>query len=479
MKRILSLLIAAAVFMSLCGCAASEDKQASDKLKTPYEGEFSVGYGQALMNPIEPTPLGGFGNTSTRLSQNITSDLYIRCVALTDAEGNTQLIYSLDSVRVYNQAIQQAAIVCGELGISYENVLINASHSHSAPDMSSTHPAMVRYLTYFGEQFKAATLAALDDRKPAQMFYGTTEVEGLSWIRHYLMDDGSYGGDSFGDWDNHYAVGHTAEPDTTMHLLKFVREGGKDVVVANWRVHPGLTAGAGKALNASSDLVGPFRDALESSADCHVIYLQGHAGNVNPGSRIDAEETYHDYLEYGTRLAEFALEGLQDMKQLETGTLQHRRIQFECMVNHDQDHLTAYAAIVSGVWRATNDHDAAREAGRPYGIRSPYHANAISGNAGRGVSEELEINVFCIGNSVAFTGGPAELFDRNSMAIEEQSPFEVNFCMGYTNGHIGYIPADYVWEYTSYETDITRYQRGTAEKIQNAMLDLLNEMYDS
>ena len=477
MKRLLSLIMIFAVLASLCACATNGGKEDAGKTGE-YTGAFYVGYGEALMNPIEPTPLGGYGNTSKRLSQNITDDLYIRCVALTDENGTLQLIYSLDSVRVYNQAIQSAALALGELGISYENVIINASHSHSTPDMTSSHSAITRYLDYFKNQFKAATEAAMKDRKPAEMYYGSVEVSGLSWIRHYLMDDGSYGGDSFGDWDNHYAVAHTAEPDTTMHLLKFTREGGKDVVLANWRVHPGLTGNAGKGVNASSDLVGPFREALENMADCHVMYLQGYAGNVNPGSRIDSEETYYGHLEHGTILAEFAYEGMQDMRQLETGPIQRSRVSLECMVNHSQDHLTAYAAIVSGVWRTTNDHDAAREAGRPYGIRSPYHANAITSNASRALSEELEINVLAIGTSVGITGAPAELFDRNSMAIEENSPFEVNICMGYTNGHIGYIPADYVWEYTSYETDITRYQRGTAEKIQDTMLQVLNQLYE-
>ncbi len=477
MKKILTLLLVLALGVSLCACKPGAEENA-EKSKDAYAGTFRVGYGEALMNPIESVPLGGYGNTSTRMSQNITDDLYIRCIALTDENETTQLIFSLDSVRVYNGAIQAAAVVAAQIGVSYENILINASHSHSTPDMSSTDSSIDRYMVYFQEQFKAAAVAALDDRKPCQMYYGTSETEGLSWIRHYLMDDGTYGGDSFGDWDNHYAVGHTAEPDTTMHVLKFTRDGGKDIVVVNWRVHPGLTAGAGKALNASSDVIGPFRDTLEDMADCSVIYLQGHAGNINPGSRIDAEEEYTDYKQYGVKLAGFAYEALQDMNELPTGELRSERIQMTCDVNHDQDHLAGYAAVVSGVWRSTNDHAAAREAGAPYGIRSPYHANAISANAKRSATEELEVNVFAIGNSVGFTAGPAELFDRNSMAIEESSPFEVTLCMGYTNGHIGYIPADYVWEYTSYETDITRYKRGTAEKIQETMLDLLEQLYE-
>ena len=473
MKKWISMLLLTAIFMSFAACNSSSNEDKKD----PYAGQFRVGYGQATMNPVESVPLGGYGNTSTRKSQTITDDMFIRCIALTDENDNTQLIYSLDSVRVYAQALGVIANVAYEMGISYDNMLINASHSHSAPDMSSSDPAIERYLEHFGEQFKAATLDALADRRPSKMYYGSSETSGLSWIRHYIMDDGTYGGDSFGDWDNHYAVAHTADPDTTLHALKFTREGKQDVVLVNWRAHPGLTGGAGKSLNASSDFLGPFRDVLEDMADCHVIYVQGNAGNINPGSRMGSEEEYADYKEYGANLAKYAYEALQDMKELETGPLQRKTVQLTCEINHDQDHLAGAAVIVSNVWKTTNDRAAVREAGAPYGIRSSYHANAISQNARRPQSEELEINVLSIGNSVGITGAPAELFDRNSMAIEEASPFEVTLSMSYTNGHVGYIPADYVWEYTSYETDITRYRRGTAEKIQETMLGMLEELY--
>ena len=48
--------------------------------------------------------------------------------------------------------------------------------------------------------------------------------------------------------------------------------------------------------------------------------------------------------------------------------------------------------------------------------------------------------------------------------------------LGYTNGHFGYIPSAQAWEYTCYETDISYFESGTAEVIQQCFLDMLNEM---
>lgn len=474
MKKIIAMILMAALVIGLAACTPKDPAGES------ATGTFRIGYGQASMNPVEPVPLGGYGNTSTRMSQNITDDLYIRCTAITDAYDNTALIFTIDSTRVYNPVVDYIPSLCAKLGIPGENIWVNASHSHSTPDMSNSAQASIpRYIAYFQGQMLSAAEAALADRLPAKIFYGTVETEGLSWIRHYIMDDGSYAGDSFGDWDNHYAVSHTAEPDTTMHILKFTREGGKDVVLTNWRVHPGLTGNAGKALDASADVVGPYREILEDMTDSHVMYLQGHAGNTNPGSRMTEEVMYDDYKEYGALLAEFAYEGMQNMKEMEPGELKTRRVMLTAKIDHSMDHMASEASLLSSLWASTNDRELIYEKGRPIGIRSPYHASAIASKARMGETDTLEINALCIGDSIAMTGGPAELFDRNSMAIEEASPFEVNMCLAYTNGHKLYIPADYVWEYTSYETDISRYVRGTAEDIQNTMLGMLEDMKNS
>ena len=475
MKKIIAMILLAALTIGLVACTPGDTSETGGA--QAGTGTFRVGYGQTLMNPVEPVPLGGYGNTSTRISQNVTDDLFIRCTAIADAKDSTVLIFTIDSVRVYNPVVEYIPHLSAEIGIPADHIWVNASHSHSTPDMSNQkEDSISRYNPYFHGQMLKAAQASLADLKPAKIYYGTVETEGLSWIRHFIMDDGSYAGDSFGDWDNHYAVAHTAEPDTTMHILKFTREGGKDVVITNWRVHPGLTAGGGFGVNASSDVIGPYREILEDMADCHVMYLQGHAGNTNPGSRIKEEVEYNDYKEYGALLAEFAYEGMQNMVEVEPGEVKTKRVNLTVQCEHSTDHLLLEAKAMASHWANTNDRAAVIAMGKPYGIRSPYHANAIVSRASQGETDQLEINTMSIGESIGLTAGPAELFDRNSMAIEEASPFEYTLCLGYTNGHKLYIPADYVFEYTSYETDITKYVRGTAEQIQETMLEMLREL---
>ena len=475
MKKMIAMILLTALTIGLIACAPQDTTETQSALAG--DGTFCVGYAEKLINPIEPMPLSGYGNTSTRISQNITDDLFARCTALRDADGNTMLIFTLDMCTVNDHIRECVPHVSNATGVASTNIWINVSHTHSAPDMGNgTESAVPRYNEYFKNQLIAAATEAVADLKTAKMYYGTVETEGLSWIRHFLMDDGSYGGDSFGDWDNHYALEHTAEPDTTMHILKFTREGGKDVVLTNWRVHPGLTAGSGFGVDASSDVIGPYRDVLEDMTDSHVMYLQGHAGNTNPGSRIASEVLYEDYKEYGALLAGFAYEGMQNMVEVEVGEVKNTQYVVTAEVNHSDDHRLLEAKSINTIWRTTNDRARCIEMGKPYGIRSPYHAGAIVARAAMDKTDDITIYALSIGENVGMTAGPAELFDRNSMAIEEASPYEYTLCLAYTNDHKLYIPADYVFEYGSYETDTTRYVRGTAEQIERAMLEMLNQL---
>ena len=44
-------------------------------------------------------------------------------------------------------------------------------------------------------------------------------------------------------------------------------------------------------------------------------------------------------------------------------------------------------------------------------------------------------------------------------------------------GHVGYLPAAIAFEYTSYETDITRFVQGTGEMVRDEYIRMLNELY--
>ena len=89
---------------------------------------------------------------------------------------------------------------------------------------------------------------------------------------------------------------------------------------------------------------------------------------------------------------------------------------------------------------------------------------------------ELELNVFTLGDQLAFCTAPNEIFDTNGAYVEDNSCYEHTIFLGYTNGTEGYIPSAFGYEYTCYESDNTRFVPGTAELLVENHVNMLKEL---
>lgn len=474
MKKLISILIMAALVLGVCACSA-------DSQQDPYKGQFRVGFAINRMTPKQSVPLSGYGNSHLRFSEGTLDELMVTGVAVSDEQNNTVLIMAMDLVRLYDPLVEALPAIAEAAGIPVENLIINVSHTHSGPDMHSKADGMADYVQYVLDQTILTAQQAMADRKPVtETLVGDVETDDLNFIRHYILEDGSYAGDSFGDFSAAPIEGHTAQADETMHIVQFRRNGGKDVVLFNWRAHPTITGYSGgvPAKLVSADYLHPFREAISEMADCYPIFLQGAAGNINATSRIKTEGKSVDYMEHGFHLAEYAYEGLtKNMTVVEPGKIQNDRFIMDAQVNHNTDIMYVAAKSVATVWSKTGDKNLALAQAKDIGIRSPYQANAIVSRYDMPATRELEINAIAIGDYIGIVTAPNELFDRNSMYVEENSPYQMTFTLGYTNHLLGYMPSAYVWEYTSYETDVTYFVPGTAEQIQDQMLSMLNALH--
>lgn len=475
MKKLLSLLLCTTLLLALCACGASDagTTQAPTTTAAPA-AQFSVGYGRVDITPEKSVALMGYGRTDKRLSKGYLDPLYFTCVAMRDTEGNTVLMLSVDNCTGgFSDAIKTN--IESKLGVSADNITITATHTHSGPDLDADS---ISYTATYNMLYKEAALecaeAAVEDLKPAEMYYSTIETEGLNFVRHYRMVDGSYAGDNFGN----FSIGiedYATPTDTTMHLLRFAREGGKDVLMMNWRAHATMTGSSTKT-DISADFVGAVRMHLEQQLDCHFAYYQGCAGNVNPRSRI-AEDTPTDkYMEYGRLLGDFAIQAMKTEEKLPTGTVRSINYNLTTQVNHSMDHLASVAQEISDYWNKTGDTAGAKKMGAEYGIRSPYMAGAIAKRATYDPTYDEMLTCIAIGDSIAFATAPNELFDTNGQFVEDNSPFEKTIVLGYTNGQKGYVPSALAFEYTCYESDTTRFAPGTGELIADSLLDMLEQL---
>lgn len=503
MKKIISVFLLMAMVLGICGCAGDGEQAASGVRTTTQQTEetqptedisvdepfsftvpevFSVGYSRVNMDPLESVALDGYGNPTTRYCQEITDSIYSTATAVCDGEGNIAVLLNADIISVPESLTAEVREAITEsTGIPGSNIVISGTHSHSVPSLSSVSEANARQYTRTYECMVQSIQEALLDMKPVtSVSTGSIEATGLNFIRHYTMEDNTTGevtvvGDNFGSTTGKTYTGHTADADPTMHLVRFTREGGQDVVMINWRAHPHFTGGS-SVFNLSSDYIGPFRQAFEDQTGALFIYYQGAAGNVNEKSRISQENSTTDYRVYGALLADYAMEALDNnMTEVEPGTVEVAVTDVYGDINKTMNAYYYEAKGVQVVWSETNNFSQAVAAGTSGVIRSPYHANAIVANYSRTKEKDgkMELTGIAIGDYLAFVTFPGEAFDTISEYVEENSPYSMTLFIGYANHHIGYLPNRYAFSYTSYETDITRFVEGTDEIVQSAYVELL------
>lgn len=473
MKKVLSLVLAALMLLSLAACAG----RGSQETEAPEAGVFRVGYGRVDITPYEESvPLAGYGNTSTRMSDGVADRLYITCVAFTDAGGETVLMYTSDLTSLSSVADDLRASISEATGIPMDHIMVSATHTHSAPDLGNTNEqSIVRYRTRLTEWAIDAATRALDDMQPAAMEIASTVTENLNFVRHYYVSDGGVVGENFGLLGDRTYVSHCHDADGQMQVIRFTRETGKAVVLVNWQVHP---TRYGNTTNASADFVSPLRTRLEDKLDCLVAYYSGASGNLNPGSRITSEMRTTDYSEMGQLLADYAIEALKEPTAAETGNVQVVTKTVTADVDKSEAGKLNDAMVIRDLWASTNNLNLCMEEAAKVGLGSQWHAaGIITRNTRLGDTISMDIAAFSIGD-VAFVAAPYEMFDQNGVQIKEGSPFDMTFISTLCNGGNGYIASLECATHGCYGYDSRSFgSAGDAEVLVTDYLGMLDSLY--
>ncbi len=484
MKKIVSLAFAAILTFSLLACAPEVPVETSGATTAPAEttapeAVFMAGFGKADITPEEfGVPMQGYSNNANRLSTGLYSYLYATALAVRDQEGNTALILSVDSAALGEGLCDDIHYeIERKTGIPAENMFNTSIHQHSAPcHASSSFETSRNYRALLIKRTVQAAVDAVADLAPAQMYGAVVKTEDLNFHSHYRIADGTVAGDNFGNYSAGIA-GYVRTPDPDLQLVKFQREGCKDILLAHYQGHPSAGTSAWNT-NISADVPGVFRETVENSMDCHVIYVSGAQADVAMISKIPEDEVYKDYKEKGQRLAQYAMDAEGDYVPLQTGKVQVSTVIFDGKVNHTTDDLWEEATAIDQEWAKNNNTALAMAHSTSGKIRSVYHARAILNRCADGPTLPIELMAVSFGD-VALCGGPYEMFDENGQQIKVSSPFAFTMPAHMVNGTIGYIPSQAAYDYSCYQSDISRYVPGTGEQCRDEYLKMLQAQHDA
>ena len=466
MKRIFSLVLAALLVLSLCACGESGAAKKG----------LQVGFARADATPTSGVNISG-GDSKNRLSSGYRDPITVTCIAIGSGEEMI-LLFTMDYISASDSYTDGAeALITAETGVPADRILLNCTHTHSAPAIAYDYDTIHAYREIFNKAMVKAAKAAIEDQSSAEIYGGGVETEKLVFVRHYEMDNGTFAGANYGSFSGSIK-GHAYEGDTEVQVVRFVRseEGKKDIVLVSNPAHATAVSGTDRDL-LSADIAYSVRNYVEENTDTHVAYFIGAAGDQVPSSRIPAEGSTEDYLRYGEMMGKYIVDLMPNLAKLEAGTQTLKTQEYTGKtIKEGLDRLEDALACAAVVTKYGNSAVETKAAVAQYGFSSPYQVTAIVARSKRGETQTMTLNTMAIGE-LAFIFAPYEMFAENGKYVKENSPYAMTFVVTCAEDHQGYLPSLNGFRVECYETHVTVYERGTAEELANTFVEMLTAQH--
>jgi len=216
----------------------------------------------AAVRVITPNPLlpvsGGMGRP--RSTKEKRGELTARAVVFRKGDVSVAVV-ALDSLGF--PSVLGDRVRAKVIRIPPANILIAATHTHSAPDCyafplpTGGHTGDLKYMDFVCDKAAEALNAAIDQLQPASIRIATGEAKGKIAYNYYAPD--LY--------------------DRRMSVIQAVSPQGKTIAtLVNYAIHPEVLGNGVGIL--SPDLVGPLCDRIEEKTGGTAIFLNGAQGGM-------------------------------------------------------------------------------------------------------------------------------------------------------------------------------------------------------
>jgi len=400
--------------------------------------------------------------------EGIHDRLYSRAIVIENGATSSALI-TLDAGGISDQLWQSVSERAEkELGIPAKNLMLTATHSHSAPGTPGTALA---------DKVFESVKAAKQKVQPARMGYGT----GASYIN---VNRNIIDAKTRRWWEG---PNYDGPSDKTVAVVKFETLNGDPIAVYyNYAMH---AVTVGQLDKVSADAPGAASRYIEDSFDDKLIavWSTGAAGDQNP---IYFQQTYDlreirikDYAKRGEDISNAMPPGGQGLKKDDPTVAKLMNQQKQMILSMGQFLGEEVMHVMRNMERMDTS---ARIFGSQKTVSCPGRQRTDTGRAGfPGTYKDadpvnIRLSLLMIGD-IAFGGVNGEVFNLIGQRLKEESRFARTMMLTLTNGRAnsGYIPNDAAFGYNTFEVLSSRLKPGCAEtSIVNGLLDLMNEAAD-
>lgn len=441
-----------------------------------------AGFARVDVTPAMGTGMPGYFRT--RYVEGVLDELMINALALSCGETKA-IILAMDHEGIKREiAAGYRENISALTGIPQQNIFIHTTHIHTGGNLIQDSDNEFDQEYYRRVSYKMADAArlALEDLKPARMGYGFSKAPDIAYQRRFRMKDGSIRTNpGAGNPDILEPIGGV---DEQVCVLRFDREDADDLILVNFACHPDAVGGC----KVSADWPGFLRKTLEKTLESvKCIFVNGAEGDINHvnvhpvgGEQNDIYPDLDDVPRgYGHS---------RHMGRVVAGSV----LQIYGKVNYvDVDRIVCRQRVVSVLSNMPKPEelpearriDALHQAGKDDEI--PFDGmmlTTVVAEAGRMLRLEhgpavfeMELSGLALGN-VALIGIPGEPFHKIGMELKKAQGWDMVIPTCLTNGHQGYFPMMDSYEEGGYEARSSNFRAGTAEKLIEEGLQLLNEI---
>ncbi len=399
-------------------------------MQTMYSQQLKVGVAKHIITPDPLIAISG-GVGAPKPATEKKGELYVRAMVL--EKGNERIaIVNVDNLGWPAALGNKSRELIKD--IPAENILIGATHTHSAPDAyafpdeNGNHGADLEYLDRCVVQIADAVNEAMQNLVPAHLKIALGEAKGKIAYNYYAPE--------------------LYDPRCGVIQAIGIAGKNKDMVLAtlvNYAIHPEVLGNDQGIL--SPDLIGPLYDRIEEKTGGMAVFMNGaQGGMVTADNRQeDAEEarSWEECQRIGNLLADEALQIVSDATVQKDPTIYcaHKTVSFPI-----ESDMLKYILQNSPLRMSTGDTD------------------TIS----------TTLNLLNIGTAQVLTI-PGEALPNIGYYLKRMMPSEHPFLFGLTNDAFGYILTREDFNSFKRYDYISRTSLGekTGEILINELLDLV------
>ena len=428
-------------------------------ISTANAGELEAGAAAVNLVADDSLVIGGGIGPHKVVGQE--GELRVSAVVIKDPRGDEVALIECDVLMVNRDVLDRAAHkIERELSIPFDHILINATHTHSAPTTCSIHGYQREeaFTQQVGDKAFEAAAAASKRLGPVAMLFRLGEESSVGRNSRLLLADGTV----FWTGSHADAVRPTGPFDPELPVWAFRRrDGALEAVLFNHSTH---TIGTVKPNVRSPSFYGLAAQGLEKERGGTFLFFEGASGSTHNLDLLAPEMIY--------RISQAVTAALATAQPRPVGRVRGIRSEFAYTVRRF-DEAADEKAVVSYCSKRIKDPAAAKftiDTFRDMRKELAPH---------RGEKRKTWIQAVTIGDT-AIVGVPGEFFTVLGEDIKRRSPFRYTFVFELSNDYIGYIADRKGHDLGGYQTWTGLHsflEPGTGEEIVSESVKLLDQLH--